>query len=599
MLFRRLARPQAFTLTLIMATVLFLVACGSSATTAPEQDEPTAEAMAPTATTAAPAPRAGETSEAPAPTAEPAPATEPSGWIGVAPGGKHGGVLQAYHVGNPGVWDPHRSPSGASMAAISKSYNQVLQWNPIKAGEIIGDLAKDWEGQDGGTTFIFHINDDIRWWDGEELTASDVAWSINRMIEPEEPRPRAGIIRTYVDGAEALDPTTVKVSLKYPAAAFVSYMASDYMKIVPEHIVTAGIEINNFDNIMGSGPWKATEFKQGDVVRYTRNEDYFKGDLPYFDGIDNYIIVDNSRAIAAFLAEQVMMCNFPYCDFILEEFLQLEEDGADILTIWWEAASIIGWANLNVQHPPLDDPNVRRAIYLAIDRQEIIEAVGGSLEHSIGSPFPPAFSRTPEEILEIPGFRVDADGNKHPDDLAEAQRLLAEAGFPNGEGFPHMDMVIRTVVAVYADMGTLMKQQLRDNLGIEDIELRLMESAAGLQAYRQGEWDMAAQFVGLINTDPEDILQQVYNEKGAWNWSRWSHPTYEELFQSQSEEQDPAVRREKLRELELFLYETPKHAIEFFWKKHAWVVNNKIGGFVAAPELVNCCMKLEHIWFKE
>ena len=185
MFLRRLARPQTFTLTLIMAAVLFLVACGSSATTAPEQDEPTAEAMAPTATTAAPAPRAGETSEAPAPTAEPAPATEPSGWIGVAPGGKHGGVLQAYHVGNPGVWDPHRSPSGASMAAISKSYNQVLQWNPIKAGEIIGDLAKDWEGQDGGTTFIFHINDDIRWWDGEELTASDVAWSFNRMIEPE------------------------------------------------------------------------------------------------------------------------------------------------------------------------------------------------------------------------------------------------------------------------------------------------------------------------------------------------------------------------------------------------------------------------------
>ncbi len=609
---RWLGKPGAFSLVVLMLLSGLIAACGSSATSTPESasappsaTESVAAPVATSAPTAAAAPtRAAEDegTKAPAspPTAVPTPAPAAAGapWIGVAAGGKHGGVLPAYHIGNPGVWDPHRSPSGASMAAISKAYNQVLQWNPTKSGEIIGDLAKTWESQDGGTTFLFHLNDDIRWWDGETLDADDVAYSINRMIEPEEPRPRSGIIRSYVDNAEAVDPSTVKVSLKYPAAAFLSYMASDYMKIVAPHVIEAGIDINNFDNVMGSGPFRPTEFKQGDVVRYERNEDYFKGELPYFDGIDNFIIVDNARAIAAFLAEQVHICNFPYCDFILEEFLQLEEDGKDFLTIWWEAPSIIGWGNLNVNNPPLDNPDVRRAIYLAIDREEIINAVGGRQELSSGSPFPPAYSRTEEEILQIPGFRQTPDGKKDPADLAEARRLLAGAGFPDGEGFPKMDMVIRTVVAVYADMGAIIKQQLRDNLGIQDIELRLVESAAGLQAYRQGEWDMAAQFVGLINTDPEDILQQVYNEQGAWNWSRWTSPEYEELFQRQSEEQDPAVRREILREMELYLYETPKHAFELFWKKHAWVVNNKIGGFEAAPELVNCCMKLEHLWYK-
>ena len=603
-------RPRVLSLMAMALALGFVVACGSSATATPESagesTEPTqaapAATAAPVATTAPAATQPASATRAPvaAPTAVPTPAPAPAGaaWIGVAPGGKHGGVVPTYHVGNPGVWDPHRSPSGASMAAISKAYNQVLQWNPIVAGEIIGDVAETWEILDEGNTFLFRIHDGIRWWDGETLDAEDVAFSINRMIEPEEPRPRSGIIRTYVETAEAVDPSTVKVSLKYPAAAYLSYMASDYMKIVSPHAIEAGLDINNFDNVMGSGPFRPTEFKQGDVVRYERNEDYFKGELPYFDGIDNFIIVDNARAIAAFLAEQVHMCNFPYCDFILEEFLQLESDGADILEIWWEAPSIIGWANLNVNNYPLDNPNVRRAIYLAIDRQEIIDAVGGPQELSIGSPFPPSYSRTEEEILQIPGFRVGADGNKDSADLEEARRLLAEAGFPNGEGFPEMAMVIRTVVAVYADMGAIIKQQLRDNLGIEDIDLRLMESAAGLQAYRQGEWDMAAQFVGLISTDPEDILQQVYNEQGAWNWSRWTSNEYEELFQSQSEEQDPTTRREKLRELELYLYETPKHAIELFWKKHAWVISKKIGGFEAAPELVNCCMKLEHLWYK-
>ena len=88
------------------------------------------------------------------------------------------------------------------------------------------------------------------------------------------------------------------------------------------------------------------------------------------------------------------------------------------------------------------------------------------------------------------------------------------------------------------------------------------------------------------------------SQSGAWNWSRWNNPEYEELFDRQSREQDTVKRKEIIREMELFLYETPKHAIELFWKKHAWVVSKDIGGFVAAPELVNCCMKLEHIWFK-
>ena len=269
-------RPRVLSLMAMALALGFVVACGSSATATPESagesTEPTqaapAATAAPVATTAPAATQPASATRAPvaAPTAVPTPAPAPAGaaWIGVAPGGKHGGVVPTYHVGNPGVWDPHRSPSGASMAAISKAYNQVLQWNPIVAGEIIGDVAETWEILDEGNTFLFRIHDGIRWWDGETLDAEDVAFSINRMIEPEEPRPRSGIIRTYVETAEAVDPSTVKVSLKYPAAAYLSYMASDYMKIVSPHAIEAGLDINNFDNVMGSGPFRPTEFKQGD-----------------------------------------------------------------------------------------------------------------------------------------------------------------------------------------------------------------------------------------------------------------------------------------------------------------------------------------------
>ncbi len=380
------SRARAF----VAATLflMFILACGASATATPQPTVAAVPTTAPAATAAAATavPQAQPTAAAAAP------------WVGIAPGGKRGGVVAAYAVGNPGVWDPHRSPSGASMEHISKLYNQVMQYNPIKPGEIIGDLAESWEATDGGNTWTFRIHDGIRWWDGTALTAEDLAFSINRMIEPDEPRPRSGIIRTYVETAESIDPTTVKVSLKFPAAAFFSYMASDYMKIVPKHIIEAGIEIYNFDNIVGSGPFRATEFKQGDVVRFVRNDDYFKTGLPYFDGIDAFIIVDNSRAIAAFLAGQVLLCTFPYCDFIQEEFDTLAEKGGDFLEIFPEDASIIGWANLNVQHAPLDDPRVRRAIYLAIvvpsQRTDVSGRRPGSLQRAArwAAPFLPSGS---------------------------------------------------------------------------------------------------------------------------------------------------------------------------------------------------------------
>jgi peptide/nickel transport system substrate-binding protein len=175
----------------------------------------------------------------------------------------YGGHATVLSYAFPEGWDPHLAGTLAVMAVVSPLYNQVVEFNPLNPREIIGDLATRWEVTDGGLTYRFHLHDHVTWWDGRALTAEDVAFSVHRMIEPGQPRPRVGLLRPYVQSAEALDRSTVQVRLHYPAPAFLQFFAVDYMKVVPKHIVEVGVDINVWENIVGSGPFRIKEVRRG------------------------------------------------------------------------------------------------------------------------------------------------------------------------------------------------------------------------------------------------------------------------------------------------------------------------------------------------
>ncbi len=131
----------------------------------------------------------------------------------------------------PEVWDPHIAGTLGALGSISPMYNQVVEFNPLKPDEVIGDLAKSWEVSDDGLVYVFHLHDNVKWWDGKDLTAEDVAFSINRMIEPGKPRPRVGLLRPSTQSVEVVDRHTVRVRLKYPSPSFLKFLAVDYGRI--------------------------------------------------------------------------------------------------------------------------------------------------------------------------------------------------------------------------------------------------------------------------------------------------------------------------------------------------------------------------------
>ena len=121
----------------------------------------------------------------------------------------YGGHLTILNAAYPEVWDPHIAGTLFALAAIGPVYNQVVEFNPLNPKEIIGDLAQSWEVTEAGSTYIFHLHDNVKWWDGKDLTAEDVAFSLQRMIEPGKPRPRTGVLRPYIKAVQAVDLHTV------------------------------------------------------------------------------------------------------------------------------------------------------------------------------------------------------------------------------------------------------------------------------------------------------------------------------------------------------------------------------------------------------
>src|SRR5262249_46776590 len=114
-----------------------------------------------------------------------------------APAAGAGGHATVLNVFYPEVWDSHIAGTIGPLAAFSPLYNQIVEFNPIKPTEITGDLAKRWEVSSDGRTYTFFLHENVKWWDGKDLTAEDVAFSLKRMVEPGKPRPRRGLLRPY------------------------------------------------------------------------------------------------------------------------------------------------------------------------------------------------------------------------------------------------------------------------------------------------------------------------------------------------------------------------------------------------------------------
>ncbi|NQW24118.1 MAG: ABC transporter substrate-binding protein, partial [SAR202 cluster bacterium] len=351
-------------LSLVTAIVLIVaVACGSSATATP------------TSSTSG-------TANTPVPTAMTADATaEPAMVAGDA---KYGGNIRMSAYADNKDWDPLGSSSTSSVQAFSQIYSQLVQFDTgADTGKVVGDLATSWDISNGGTTFTFHLAENAKWHDGKPVTADDVVFSMARYMG-NKTIGRSGLFRNYTKteadgGIKKIDASTVEMNLAFASGAFINFLALDYAKILPKHLLDKGVDLNQAEGIIenksGSGPFMLEEYQRGNLYSVSKNPNYFKEGRPYFDSIDHFIITDTGTLIAQFKAGQLEMMNSGFSNLSPTEYLELDSDTVGSSNGHIIANPLGGSRNwglmINRKYPgPLQDPNVRKAIYLALDRAQ-------------------------------------------------------------------------------------------------------------------------------------------------------------------------------------------------------------------------------------
>ena len=596
-------KPGFLALVAIAMLLAVTAACGGDdatatpvATVAPTPT--TAAPTAPTATTAAPtAPTATTAPTAitfPTPTATAIPQATPTRTPTPEPTvvGRYGGNPTYTDPRFPRGWDPHLS--GFSSIHGSGLYNQILEYNPLKADDIIGDLAKSWQISQDGLSYTFSIHEKVKWTDGKDLTADDVAFSINRMVEEGKPRTTSKL-RPYVESVEVIDRNTVKVNLKFRASAFIPFLAVEVMKVVPKHILDQGIDLSLYDNVVGSGPFKTKSITKGNSWTTEKNAGYFKEGRPFFDTMSMIVIADTGTTVAAFKAGQIDW-NGGVLDIDLVQGVQDLEG----YTVHWTEMNGRSHFFANTKKEPWSDPRVFHALRLATDRMDFPVTLGGGFL-SVGAPWPVGswFGHTVEELGKLPGYGgIPGSPRTKAQDIADAVALLKEAGFDPPSQLGTITFTTPSIV-FFPDTAQLWAAQMKQNLGIE-LKLRPMDPAGFSAAFGSGDFELGNLGHAMSVLDPDDLVS-LFAPGGTRNYPKWTNARWQELAGLQTQELDVSKRTAMLREMEeILLVESPY--IVYWWVPQPYIVSNKVrteaGGYVV-PQTRTVMHKWEHMWFEK
>lgn len=471
---------------------------------------------------------------------------------------RYGGVLTWLEYADPGRLDFHSESPLSVLQAVAGIYSGLLQYGPDDPDQWGPDLAERWEGSADGLEYTFHLRRGVKWHDGQPFTAADVKTSLDRVTSAEFRSPRCGtMLKPLMAGTDTVDDHTVKIRLKLATPIFLPTLASAWCRIVPKHILERDGDLTQSKSVIGTGPFKFKRYVRGNVIEWERNENYYNPKLPYLDGVKQFIIVERSPQVAAAKSGQIMLWNVgpPMRKGEAEEVKQARQDAAGVYL--WPTGAIVA-AYMQHHKPPFDNPEVRRAVHLAVDRQEIYARA----YEDAGVPCPildpqvhPDYALPMEEVQQVPGCRQPKEH-----DIAEAKRLI-EQHVPGGFD---LDVVVRALGPFYTDPAQLLIQQLR-RIGIRGT-LRTMESAAGFAAYARGEFHLIGGQATLINSpDVHDLFSSVFHSKGGRNYSGFHDAKIDALMERGLREADQAKRREIYYELQRYILSQPLPQLTLGW----------------------------------
>jgi len=454
---------------------------------------------------------------------------------------KRGGILNQAHRRSPRYFRQDLSTASDETAASMPVFNGLLWTAPPTHTQVAGDLATDWTIMNSGKTLIFNLHENIVNHNGNKFDSEDVKFTLDWLGSESDNRPPHDSVtsggETIFKDIRTNGPNQIIIDLNEADSVFFPQLGQRYMNMQTEVDFD---EEGSKDAPVGTGPYKMTSHVPGEKIEYRAHKEYFKAGLPYLDGIDTFIIRDPTPRFAAFEAKRldiILMGSSHGLYTATAEAMEKRHSGE---VTWYEGLHTVG-RGIHFNHRkdgPWSDKKVRQAINLAIDRDEICNAIEACFP---GYQLPSATY----------GITARADLNSRPGwaptgaakdaEIAQAKALMAEAGYPDGF---EVDVMCRDSVDYAERLCPVAEFLLRETLNIRST-LDVKETGAWNEAQQQtGEWMMEFGSANSANVDhPYNWLEYwgFCGEDLFANIRGWCNEDYDKLLRDMRAESDTAA----------------------------------------------------------
>ena len=449
-------------------------------------------------------------------------------------------------------------------------------------GKLQPGQAESYEVSEDGLTWTFHLREGLKWSDGSDLTANDFVYSWKRVCDPMVAAPYAetvlGMVKGYEDAiggnldalaVTAPDDLTLVVELNAPCSYFGSLAAFATLSPVQQATVEANGDAwaTAPETYISNGPFYMTEWVPGSHITFSKNPYYWNADAIKLDRLKFVLMEDSNAAYSAYQTGEVLMIK----DVPTEEIPSLEGNSD------FYVDPIIGtyYVSLNIQRAPFDNADVRKALSLAVDREYVASTLMQGTYSAASNFMGPGWIDTDgtEFMANANGGNPYIDTTNHEANLEEAKQLLADAGYPDGEGFPTItyttnDAGYHKVVAEYL-------QQAWAELGI-DLQVNIVEWSSFTPMRRNGEFDAARNgWVGDYS-DPSNMIELFYTTNGN-NDGKFSNADFDAAIDLSRTTLDAAERSKALHTAEDILMEEAG-CIPIAYYNDFWLQSEKITG---------------------
>ena len=466
------------------------------------------------------------------------------------PHAKRGGVLRYGILSAPAHFDIHQSGTVSNMGTQGAMYDNLIRRNPLDSGQtIIPDLAHSWEISPDSKTYTFFLRKGVQFHDGGKLTGDDIKATFSRIIWPPQgfSSPRTPLF-SAVSAINVRDDSTVEFQLNEarPQDFMLGAFASGWNVIVRKKT----LEEHNYNlrqvmDYPGTGPFRHKKRVDKEVWIMERNPEYWNEGLPYLDGLEFYHLAPFSAEMAGAL----LTGKVDYTRGLDPAMLQkLQKTPGFAASSFYQSVIHAVW--VNNQRKPFDDPRVRRALHLVMDKPVLVEVVKDMTPMLVGGFIYP-FSEwaTPaDKMAERLGYQADAKAA-----IKEARRLLTEAGHPNG--LKHVEFVVRELPH-HKQWSVAIQALLKETLNV-DTTMRTVQTSVWFDEAQAGNFDLTISAIVSTLMDPSDYFNAWYFTNGPQNYSKWHNEAFDALVKQIDRELDTAKRKALVRQAEDIMEQDP------------------------------------------